>query len=348
MERAANFERFDAGASAGGAGASRTGASVFPFALVSLGVLVAAVALAGWTPLRFSIVTVFLFAGPHNWFEFRYFLARMPVRWGRSRNFFLVAFSGIVLLAASYAALPLLARAGGWSGDGWLAAVGFWNSLLIIWIAALVHVRGRLTSRRDWSFALPVAFALVGLNWLAPEWLSLALVYLHPLVALWFLDRHLRRTRPDWRRAYHVCLSLLPVLLALLWWQLADAPPLADGDALGFRITQHAGAGILTGVSSHLLVATHVFLETAHYGVWLLAMPLVGMRVAPWRFDSVPLVRHRHGWPRLIRTALVAGAVLLVLLWFCFLADYPTTRDVYFTVAMLHVLAEVPFLLRML
>ena len=38
----------------------------------------------------------------------------------------------------------------------------------------------------------------------------------------------------------------------------------------------------------------------------------------------------------------------VLLLWGCFLADYPTTRDVYFTVALLHVLAEVPFLLRAL
>ena len=34
------------------------------------------------------------------------------------------------------------------------------------------------------------------------------------------------------------------------------------------------------------------------------------------------------------------------MLWAFFLADYPLTRDVYFTVALLHVLAEVPFLLR--
>ena len=29
---------------------------------------------ATWLPLQVSIVTVFLFAGPHNWFELRYFL----------------------------------------------------------------------------------------------------------------------------------------------------------------------------------------------------------------------------------------------------------------------------------
>ena len=46
----------------------------------------AAALLAGWLPLGFSIVTVFLFAGPHNWIEARYFLTRLPARWGRLRT----------------------------------------------------------------------------------------------------------------------------------------------------------------------------------------------------------------------------------------------------------------------
>jgi hypothetical protein len=325
--------------------------SALPFALVSLCVLVAAATFAGLVPLRASIFTVFLFAGPHNWFELRYFLGRLPARWGRSRNFFLVAFGGAVLLTTAYAALPLLADAKGWDGEDWLTATGAWNSLLILWVAALVVLRGRQTSRRDWSWALPAGLALVALNWTAPQMLSLGLVYAHPLVALWFLDRHLRRTRPAWRRAYHVCLSVIPLLLGVLWWHLASAPPLAGDDELTLRITNHAGANILDGVSSHLLVATHVFLETTHYSVWLLAMPLVGMRVAPWRFDSIPLVRQRGRnvfWSRLIRLLLVGGAAVVLLLWVCFAANYSTTRDIYFTVAMMHVLAEVPFLLRML
>jgi hypothetical protein len=85
-----------------------------------------------------------------------------------------------------------------------------------------------------------------------------------------------------------------------------------------------------------------------HYGVWLLALPILGMRSAPWRLKSIPLVRHRRGWPRLTRAVLVAGAFVVLLLWVAFLADYPATRDLYFTVAMMHVLAEVPFILRML
>src|SRR5258707_1999865 len=75
-----------------------------------LGLAVAAALLAGWTPILFSIITVFLFAGPHNWLEARYFLTRLPARWGTLRPFFLVAFAGMVALTGFLAALP-------WLGD---------------------------------------------------------------------------------------------------------------------------------------------------------------------------------------------------------------------------------------
>lgn len=364
MERAADIGRYElhttaaAGASGAG-GAAGGGVSALSFALASLALVAASAWLAGWMPLRFSIITVFLFAGPHNWFELRYFLSRLPARLGRSRNFFIVAFAGVALLLSAYAALPRVAQTYAWGGDEWTMAVGVWNSLLIFWLAALVWMRGRQTPRRDWSWSFPVAFALAGVNWLAPQVFSLALVYLHPLVALWFLERQLRRTRPAWRRAYHLCLAALPLCVGLLWWQLSDAPALAaDGDALALRITRHAGSEILQGVSSHLLVSTHVFLETVHYSVWLVALPLAGVSFggvrrgggdAPWRVGSLPLARHPgRGWPRVIRALLVAAAACVVLLWLAFLADYSTTRDLYFTLAMAHVLAEAPFLLRML
>ncbi len=78
------------------------------FAVVLLACAGLSALLASWVPLQFSIVTVFLFAGPHNWFELRYFLMRLPVRLGRSRNFFLVAFAGITFLTLTYLSLPAL------------------------------------------------------------------------------------------------------------------------------------------------------------------------------------------------------------------------------------------------
>ena len=188
------------------------------------------------------------------------------------------------------------------------------------WVVGLIAVRGRTMSRGGgWVWALPVGCALVGLSWLAPQGFALALVYVHPLVALWFLDRQLRLSRPGWSRAYRLCLALLPVALAVLWWRLAGAAPLAEDGEVALRIVRHAGAGIVPDVSTHLLVSTHVFLETLHYGVWLVGVPLAaGAGLAPWRAATVPLVRHRRGWPRLIRALLVAGGLIVLLLWLCF------------------------------
>ena len=304
--------------------------------------------LASWAPLQFSIVTVFLFAGPHNWFELRYFLTRLPLRFGRSRNFFLVAFAGIGFLTLTYLSLPTLYYANYWSGANWTTALALWNTMLLLWIAALVWLRGKQRSRRDWAWAWAAACALSGLNWLAPEMFSLAIVYLHPLVALWFLDRHLRRTRPEWLPAYHRCLVLLPMVVAAMCWQLAGTPALADDNGLAWRITQHAGADLLSGVSSHLLVTVHVFLEMLHYGVWLVALPLIGARRRFWDVKTIPLFRHPRGFPRLIAAVLIVGLSLVLALWFGFSINYAATRDIYFAVAIAHVLAEAPFLLRMI
>lgn len=304
--------------------------------------------LASWVPLQFSIVTVFLFAGPHNWFELRYFLMRLPVRFGRSRNFFMTAFAGIGLLTIAYLSLPLLYYARIWSGDNWTTAIATWNTLLLLWIATLVSLRGKQQTRRNWSWIWPLTFALAALNWLGPQLFSLAIVYAHPLVAPWFLDRHLRRTRPAWLPVYRRCLFLVPVLVAGICWQLSGTRSLADDNGLAWRITQHAGAEILPNVSTHLLVSLHVFLEMLHYGVWLVALPLIGARGPLWHVKTVPLARHSRGLPKLVGAILLGGVFVVVLLWLGFSTNYPATRDVYFAVAIAHVLAEAPFLLRML
>src|SRR5689334_25327834 len=99
-------------------------AALFVCAIVSA-------ALAGLLPLQVSIATVFLFAGPHNWFELRYFLSRLPVRFGRSRAFFLTAFVGVGCLTAAYVSLPLLYKTAVWSYEASLVAIGSWNTLLL-------------------------------------------------------------------------------------------------------------------------------------------------------------------------------------------------------------------------
>src|SRR5437016_12779136 len=150
------------------------------FAAILIGSACLSAAFAGWIPLQMSIVTVFLFAGPHNWFEARYFLMRLPARFGRSRNFFIVAFSGIGLLTLTYVSLPALYYANLWSGANWPNAIATWNTLMILWIGVLVLVRGKQKASRDWFWVLPLAFVLCSVNWLSSEFFSLAGVYVHP------------------------------------------------------------------------------------------------------------------------------------------------------------------------
>ncbi|MEO5858263.1 MAG: hypothetical protein ABIR33_04865 [Pyrinomonadaceae bacterium] len=322
-----------------------TSANLFLIAFVSACAVGAA--LIGSFPLQLSIVTIFLFAGPHNVMEFRYFAARMPVRWGRSRPFYSLGIGGVVVLTAAYLTLYFASGNWMWSLASWQIYAAVWNTALILWVGSLFYLRGK-QRRRDWSLALAAAFFLAGLAWIVPQYWSLALVYLHPFVALWFLERQIRRTRPNWLRAYHLCLLSIPVFLFLIWVAVSNQPNLPQDTNLFWRINQHAGSAILPSISSHLLVATHVFLESIHYFVWLLLIPLVDRRAIPWRLKEVPIFANTNGIARVFAAFLAFSVGVSLALWFGFAIDYATTRDLYFAFAIGHVLAEFPFLVKML
>ena len=340
---------------------NRSPARPLPKAHVFAGAMAVCVLLsalfASLIPLQVSVVTLFLFAGPHNWFELRYFLSRLPVRFGRSRNFFIAGFSGLGFLTVTYISLPFLFRLSFWTGEAWLMVLALWNTFLLAWICLLVQLRGKQKPRTNWAWVTPVALGMCAGNWLQPELFSLALVYIHPLIALWFLDRQLQRTRPSWVPIYRRLLVAIPVVIGLMSWRLSQTAALPEDNGLFWRITQHSGAELLPNISSHLLVSVHLFLEMLHYAVWIVALPLIGKMVMQnrcqhkrrvWHLQSIPLVRHPRGFPKLISVLLILGAALVVHLWVGFSIDYPITRDVYFTLAIIHVMAEAPFLMKML
>jgi hypothetical protein len=320
------------------------------FFLIAAAVALAAATLAGFAPLGLSIVTVFLFAGPHNWMEARFFLSQMPARWGPLRGYFQLGIGGVVFLGIAFFLMPVLGRQFEWQVGGWSAASASWNSALVLWITALATLHGKIKNK-DRFYLWPIGFLVVAIIWAIPTAWEFALVYLHPVIAILFLQRILKRKRPDWLPAYYAVLALIPLLLAGLWWRLHDAPALLGQDMLTMRISQHAGAQIATGISAHFLVAAHTFLEMLHYGVWVVAIPLISFGASgrrPWRTDGIPLARRSFTWRVAFTSLLALGAAAVVILWACFLADYPLTRDIYFTAAILHVLAEFPFLLRLL
>lgn len=307
-----------------------------------------AAALIGSFPLAASIVTIFLFAGVHNFMEARYFAARLPLRWGRSRAFYSVGIGGVVVLAAAYLTLYFASGNWLWSNESWLSLTATWNTAFVLWLGLLFFLRGKQRPKSDWAWAFPAALLLAALAWLVPQYWSLSLVYIHPLIAMWFLERQIRRTRPEWLRAYHWCLASIPVFLVVIWAALSGKPDLSEESNLFWRITQHAGSQILPGLSSHLLVAAHVFLESIHYFVWILLIPLVDRRAVPWRLTEIPLFAGKNGFPKLVVAGMAVSLVIVAALWGGFAVDYTTTRDVYFAVAIAHVLAEFPFLIKML
>ena len=89
------------------------------FGLAFLSLAVSACMLAGLAPLGFSIVAVFLFAGPHNWMEARFFLSRMPMRWGRLQAYYVVGLGGVLALFAGSLLLPSFARQWQWGRADW-------------------------------------------------------------------------------------------------------------------------------------------------------------------------------------------------------------------------------------
>jgi hypothetical protein len=279
-------------------------------------VFVAAV-LAAAAPVSVSAASVFLFAGPHNWLEARYFAARMPAIWGRRTPFFIIASTGVLLLSASFSLFPI--------------DRSIWHTFLVLWVLALIRME-RHAAFRD---AVPAGLLWIGLAWLAPQWMDLVLVYLHPSLALWFLRRQIARSRPEVLSTLHSLLLSVPVLAALIVAIRIQSPLPPSGQATSF----------LALPASPAFIALHVFLELLHYGVWVFLLPAAGLAHKPWDLSRLPLVRHRLGWPRLTTAVFCLGALLVLTLWFCFAIDYSATRSVYFAFAVIHVLAEAPFLI---
>lgn len=321
------------------------------FLLCCLTVLLSSALVSVYAPIAFSVATVFLFAGPHNWIELRYFLSRLPSRFGPMRAFFCSSFLGVFVLGVGYATLIALARAQAIEYEAAISFFQIWIFLLHAWIAALLVSR-RVHKRRQ---GLPVLqLFLTVVSWYfslqAPLLFGLALVYLHPLVGLRILDRELRRSRPTWVAPYRAVLACAAAVLFSMVSTLLGSPSLETGTKIVEQITHHAGSYLLPDISTHLLVSVHAYLEMLHYAVWLIAIPIAckAWENKRWQPEGMPVSRDSDRIKKTISAVFITSSVAVLALWLAFLGDYSSTRDLYFTVAVFHILAEIPFLLWML
>src|SRR6476661_1699008 len=106
--------------------------SAHSFAMLFIASCALAAILIGSFPLAASIATIFLFAGVHNFMEFRYFAARLPIRWGRSRNYYSIAIAGVAVLTALYLTLYFSYGNWLWSSDTWSVLSASWNTAFIL------------------------------------------------------------------------------------------------------------------------------------------------------------------------------------------------------------------------
>ena len=66
------------------------------------------------------------------------------------------------------------------------------------------------------------------------------------------------------------------------------------------------------------------------------------------KLKEIPFFANDKGFPKIFLAVLTVSILLVITFWIGFSIDYTTTRDIYFAFAIAHVIAEFPFLVKML
>jgi hypothetical protein len=303
--------------------------SLSPALLAVLAMSLLGMAIAS-APVLLATLSVAFLAGPHNLMEARYLLSRLPGRVGKLRPYFLLSLYGVLTLGLTSVALPFFSGSLG---------LRVWNTILIGWVTALAMLRRRENPRRDWPWLEPVALALTGWMWAYPGAFTLLLVFGHPILALVILGKELHTFRRPERHIYQQLMAAVPVGLVVLLYGL-HLRGWAGPDEIRSFLTLSSG--------SPLFLAAHTYFELLHYAVWIGALPLLASATRRQKLELFPALKKSSQRLLAARLLLALGLVIAGLLWWGFTADFETTRDLYFRIAIFHVLVEFPFLVRLL
>ena len=304
--------------------------------------------LAAYTPIWFTLITVCAFGAPHNYAEFRYFLSRLPSRFGPLRGFFTTAFAGAIVLCLLQILLTRLFLRNAATNPGARPALLCWNELLILWMFALSLLRYRSRDKSLWSLVIEngmyAALATVA-NSLSAAAFSISLTYLHPLLGLWILERELQRTRKSWVTVYRWCLLSIPVAAVAILTTLNNSHIANPSIQLVGTLNGNSlGAQLFPTASTTSLLALFGFLQMVHYGVWLIAIPIATQSWNRWRIDRLPVLAKKPSLRPLIIAACALGVLGILFFWCGYALDYDDVNEIYITITTLHVMAEIPFI----
>ena len=299
----------------------------------------------GSFPLAASIVTIFAFAGIHNFMEFRYFAARMPLRWGRSRLYYSVGIGGVIVLAAAYLTLYFASGNWLWSVDNW-ASRGRPGIRHLSYGSDCSSICEENSGRKATGHGPfpPRSCSPLSPGWCRSTGASPSFTFTRSS-RCGFSNAKSAAQNPN--GCVRIIFALRRYLfLSGLWLfhcQTAesvrgDKPLLADHAARGQRdITRHFEP--LSGCDPRISRIDPLFCMD-------IADPARRPQGHPVEDERIPLFANRR-IPKAGRRGNLLSLILVVF-WAGFSVDYTTTRDIYFAFAIAHVLAEFPFLIKML
>lgn len=294
----------------------------FLISFVALGCLIAR------APLAVAALSVACFAAPHNWMEARYILGRLPGKLGKLRTYFLTSVLGIGFLGITSFVLPFISSPFTYS---------LWNSLLVIWVTRLAYLRSQEHPKKRWPWLEPTALFILAVIWAYPTIFTLTLVLGHPILAVIILGRELaafRRPELSYYKLFVLAVSIgLLCLLGSFW-----------GQGLSGNNEIHSFMVVVT--DTPLFIAVHTYLELVHYLVWIVLLPWLAWMTGRSSLSVMPALRKSVVRLWGARIVLLGGAFLGVLIWWGFQVDYRLTYELYFQLAIFHVLIEFPFALR--
>jgi hypothetical protein len=170
------------------------------------------------------------------------------------------------------------------------------------------------------------------------------MLFLHPLLGLWILEREIRRTRKTWLNSYHWCLLSIPIAVLGLFLFLNGVPPDTANSQTLTRLSGNPGNMLFADASPAMMLSIYAFLQMVHYAIWVVAMPIVSQSWKRWRLDFMPALRNRAKLQAMVRIGFAMSGLAVICFWIGYKLDYTATLDFYVLLSTLHVLSEVPFM----